>query len=63
VFKRGKPQGDNAKNPSGGHTDPTQIVGDKLALKKAQKKLKKNITSLRIKSSIPKRNPRLTTRV
>jgi len=40
-------------NPFGGHIPPICIAGKILALKKAQKKEKKNITSETINNNIP----------
>jgi len=39
--------------PFGGQMVPISTVGARLAAKNAQKKAKKNITSLAIKSNIP----------
>lgn len=46
--------------PNGGHTAPIQIEGETLEWKKAQKKLKKNITSETINKIKPIFNPRCT---
>jgi len=62
VFSNGKCSGFNTLIPNGGQTEPSTILGDKLAWKKAQKKEKKNITSETINKIIPNFNP-LTTLV
>jgi hypothetical protein len=53
VFTKGTSKGLKASIPLGGQMLPISIVGAKLAAKKAQKKAKKNITSLTMKSIIP----------
>ena len=63
VFKRGTPNGLKGKTPIGGHTLPTSILGESLAWKYAQKKLKKKKTSEVINNIIPQRNPNSTTAV
>jgi hypothetical protein len=45
VFKSGTEKGFRGLIPVGGHITPISIPGDKLLLKKAQKKEKKNKTS------------------
>lgn len=45
VFNRGIPKYEILIIPAGGQTAPSQIEGDKLLCKKAQKKEKNNITS------------------
>jgi len=53
VFNRGTSNAFNGVIPIGGQTLPTSIVGTKALWKKAQKKEKKNITSVKMKSNIP----------
>lgn len=55
VFKIGKSNGLIEITPAGGQLTPNSILGLKLELKKAQKKLKKNITSLIINKIIATR--------
>jgi hypothetical protein len=43
--------------PCGGQTQPIPIDGDNVQWKKAQKKLKKNITSETINKAIPSLTP------
>jgi hypothetical protein len=49
VLSKGTERGDRGKIPLGGHVRPISTVGERKASKKAQKKLKKKHTSLRIK--------------
>lgn len=60
VFNNGTSKGLIAKIPVGGHACPISTAGDKDEWKKAQKKAKKNITSLLINKTIPIRIPRST---
>jgi len=53
VFHKGRPQGSKVEMPSGGHIHPIPTDGDSVQWKKAQKKLKKNITSEAINKAIP----------
>jgi hypothetical protein len=53
VFNSGTSHAFNVSIPFGGQIAPISIVGFKLAVKKAQKKAKKNITSEAINRSIP----------
>jgi hypothetical protein len=57
VFNRGKPQALIVTIPTGGQTQPIPELGDRVQWKKAQKKLKKNMTSDAINRHIPKRIP------
>lgn len=63
VFHKGKPHGSNAEIPWGGQTHPIPIDGDNVQWKKAQKKLKKNITSEAINKAIPSLTPSWTLNV
>lgn len=60
VLNKGIPKGLIGLIPSGLHSIPTSILGDKALSKKAQKILKKNITSLKINNI--KLNLRASTR-
>ena len=60
VFRRGTPQGCIGVIPVGGHVIPISAVGERALWKKAQKKLKKNMTSDNIKSTNPILMPRTT---
>ena len=60
VLRRGTSSGLNGLMPSGGQVEPNSIVGAKLLWKNAQKKEKKNNTSLVINKIIPYRNPNST---
>jgi hypothetical protein len=53
VFSKGTSHALSVSIPFGGHIAPISIVGFKLAVKKAQKKAKKNITSEAINKIIP----------
>jgi hypothetical protein len=53
VFSKGTSQAFNVSIPLGGHIAPISTVGFKLAVKKAQKKAKKNITSEAMNKIIP----------
>jgi hypothetical protein len=53
VLNNGNPQGFTTSIPTGGHTPPIQIEGERLEWKNAQKNAKKNIISETIKSNIP----------
>jgi hypothetical protein len=57
VLARGKCKGLRVSIPFGGHTAPIETAGAILLWKNAQKNAKKNITSLLMNSTIPKRNP------
>jgi len=60
VLANGKCKGFNVSIPFGGHTAPMLTDGAMLLWKKAQKNMKKNITSEVINNTIPKRNPLCT---
>lgn len=60
VFSNGTEKASITFRPTGGHTIPISPVGDKDEWKNAQKNLKKNITSLTMKSSIPVFKPAIT---
>ena len=60
VFSSGTWNGLNTLIPKGGHIEPTSILGDNLAWKNAQKKLKKKKTSDTINNAIPHRRPNST---
>jgi hypothetical protein len=53
VFNNGNPHGSKVTIPKGGQIQPIPTEGAKLQWKKAQKKLKKNITSDAINKHIP----------
>ena len=60
VFNKGTWKGLKTLIPNGGHTEPTSILGDNLAWKNAQKKLKKKKTSETINNAMPQRRPNST---
>lgn len=60
VFKRGTPHGFMGFIPVGGQDIPISEVGVKALWKKAQKNLKKNITSLKTNSINPIFIPEVT---
>jgi hypothetical protein len=57
VFAKGKCKGFKVSIPLGGHTAPIDTAGAILLWKNAQKNAKKNITSLLINKTRPKRKP------
>jgi hypothetical protein len=61
VLSNGISHGLNTSIPLGGHIAPISIVGDRLALKYAQKNAKKNMTSVDMNNIIPYFNPVCTT--
>ena len=63
VLTKGNPQTSKDWILFGGQMLPTEIDGDKLTWKKAQKNAKKNITSDTINRAIPNLNPWRTTHV
>ena len=62
-MSRGTAKGSSGTIPGGGHLQPISGVGASLLWKNAQKILMKNITSVKIKRTIPHRSPLATTDV
>ena len=60
VFNNGTWNGLKTLIPKGGHIEPRSTLGDSLAWKNAQKKLKKKKTSETINKAIPHRRPNST---
>jgi hypothetical protein len=63
VLVRDNCKGLKVSTPFGGHTAPIETASAILLWKNAQKNAKKNITSLLMNNTIPKRNPFCTTQV